>query len=93
MTTPNNYIPGDWPDLAARQAANEEAFTSGEAQELSGAVQVTEAAQTSLNISGDERTYAGQIKEDVIGAPSTLTPDLQGKQKSQTPYVGYHLFP
>lgn len=90
---PVNYIPGDWPETAANRDANETAFTDGEGQQLSTAVQVTEAAQADLEISGDERLWPEDIAAIEVAAPSALTPDIQGNQKSQTPYVGYHLFP
>ena len=90
---PENYVPGDWPEVAARQAANELAFTDGEGQELSTAVQVPEADQADLDLSGDERSWPNEIEAIETAAPSALTPDIQGKQASQTPYVGLHLFP
>lgn len=90
---PVNYVPGDWPEVAATQAANEEAFTSGEGQELSTAVQVTEAAQTDLDISGDERLWPEDVAAAKIGAPSQVNPNIANEQASQTPYVEYHLYP
>ena len=90
---PVNYIPGDWPQTAAERDANELAFTDGEGQELSTAVQVTEADQADLDISGDERLWPEDIAAIAVAAPSALTPDIAGKQASQTPYVNYHLFP
>lgn len=89
---PVNYIPGDWPQTAAERDANELAFTDGEGQELSTAVQVTEADQADLDISGDERLWPEDIAAIAVAAPSALTPDIAGKQASQTPYVNYHLY-
>jgi len=86
---PVNYIPGDWPETAAVQAANEEAFTSGEGQELSSAVQITEAAQAALGVSGDDRSWKNEVPAVEVAAPSALTPDIQGKQKTLTPYAHY----
>jgi hypothetical protein len=94
MATPHtSYNPGDWPDTLAQKAANELAFTEGEGQEYSSAVQVPEAAQAALDISGDARRWAGEVAQDAIAAPSVLSPDIQGKQKSATPYVERHLYP
>jgi hypothetical protein len=90
---PVNYVPGDWPETAANRDANETAFTDGEGQQLSSAVQVPEADQAALELSGDERLYPEEIVAVAVAAPSALTPDIAGKQASQTPYVNYHLFP
>lgn len=90
-TQGGNYNPGDWPQVLDTQAANETAFTDEEGQELSTAVQPTEAAVAALDISGDDRSWAGEVAEVAVGAPSTLNPDIQGKQASQTPYVLNHL--
>jgi hypothetical protein len=97
---PVNYIPGDWPQTAAERDANELAFTDGEGQELSTAVQVTEADQADLDISGDERLWPEDIAAIAVAAPSALTPDIQGNQAKNpnpastvVPYIGNHLYP
>ena len=89
---PVNYLPGDWPEPADQRDSNEQAFTTGVGQERSSAVQVPEAAQAALELSGDERLYPEEIVAIEVAAPSALTPDIAGKQASQTPYVNYHLF-
>jgi hypothetical protein len=89
---PVNYVPGDWPETAANRDANETAFTDGEGQQLSSAVQVPEVDLAALELSGDERLYPEEIVAIAVAAPSALTPDIQGRQTAQTPYVGYHLY-
>ncbi len=88
-----NYNPGDWPQVLDEQAANETAFTSAQGQELSTAVQPTEASVTTLEISGDDRSWTNEVPAIHVAAPSVLTPDLQGKQAAATPYANLHLFP
>jgi len=88
-----NYNPGDWPQVVDQQEANEDAFTEGAGQQLSSAVQPTEATVAALGLSGDDRSWKQEVPALVVGAPSTVTPDLQGKQASKTPYVNLHLFP
>ncbi len=90
---PVNYVPGDWPETAANRDANELAFTDGEGQQLSTAVQVTEAHQADLEISGDERLWPEDIAAIETAAPSALKPDIAGQQKTATPYVENHLYP
>jgi len=96
----NSYNPGDWPQTLEQQAANETAFSTQTAQELSSAVQVSEARQALLGLSGDDRTWSKEVPAIKVGAPSMLTPDIQGNQEKNpypattvVPYIGNHLFP
>jgi hypothetical protein len=92
MTLVNNYVPGDWPEVLAERDANKAAYGHS-GTELSTVQPPTEAAVAALGLSGDDRKWSAQIVTDAVGAPSTLTPDIQGKQASKTPYVSGHLYP
>src|ERR1017187_6356550 len=89
---PNNYVPGDWNETFAERDSNRAAY-GGSASELSTVAPPTQPQEAALPISGDARNWTNQLVSDNVCAPSTVTPDLQGKQASKTPYVNLHLFP
>jgi hypothetical protein len=80
MTVPINYTPGDWPEVWAETAQ--------------GKLDQTE--QDGLfpaDVDGYELGWVAGTAQSKVGAPSTVTPDLQGNQATKTPYVNLHLFP
>jgi hypothetical protein len=80
MALTDNYVPGDWPVI----------WQATEQGELD---QTEIDANFPDDIDGYELGWVAGTAASDVGAPSTVTPDIQGNQKTKTPYVGYHLFP